>query len=81
MHIKDITRLLGDVITSTMLALALVRQRLQQTTVDLGPEMVSEVILAIKELDGMSSTREDYALCLMANSFNSLSEKREVRSL
>ena len=50
-----------------MLVLASTRQRIQQAATDLNPEKASEVVLAIKELDSMISTRLGHA---------SLSKKR-----
>ena len=47
MQIQEISGLLGGVITLTMIAIASARQRLQQAAMHLGPEMASEVILAI----------------------------------
>ena len=58
-----------------MVALALVRQRLQQVATGLGPKLASEVVLVIRELDAMASTRLGHALRLATRSFNSLSEK------
>ena len=58
-----------------IVALALVRQRLQHATTYLGTELASEEVLTIKELDGMTSTRLGHALGLAASSFNSLYTK------
>ena len=78
-HIQEVAGLLGGTIASMMVTLASVRQRLQETATDPGPELASEmvfaseVVLAIKELDCMISTRLGYALHLIASSFNSKS--------
>ena len=48
---------------------------------DQGPEMVSKVILVIKELDGVASARLDHALCLVASSFINLSENRRKEAV
>ena len=45
---QGVVGLLGGAITSTMMALVPVRQRLQEAAMDLGPEMSSEVILVIE---------------------------------
>ena len=63
MQIQDVAGLLWDSIMSTMVALASVTQKLHLSAMDLGPEMASEVILAIEELYCMASTRLGHALC------------------
>ena len=63
-------------ITSPMIDLTSVRKRVQQVSMDLGPEMASEMILAIKELDGVASSRLGHTFHLVASSFHHLSEKR-----
>ena len=57
------------------------RQRLQQPAMDLGPEIASEVILAIEVLDVVTSNRLGHALYLVASSFSSLSEKKRKEAV
>ena len=75
-QIQEVAGLLGGAITSTMLALASVRLRLQQAAIDLGQEMATEVVLVIQEMDGVASTQLGHALHLADISFNSLSKER-----
>ena len=62
-------------ITSTIVALASVRQHLQPAATELGEDLTVDIVLALKELDGPASTRLGCALRLPASPFNSLSEK------
>ena len=78
-QIQDIAGLLGGAITSSMVALTLVRQRLQQAATELGKDLTMDIILALEELDSPASTHLGHALRLVASSFNSLSEKRRMR--
>ena len=64
MQLQEGSRFLGCAFMSTMVALVSVWQRLQQAAMDLGPEMSSEMILVIKELDGVASTKLGHALYL-----------------
>ena len=50
-QIQEFSELLGDTMTSMMITLDSVRQRLQHAARDLGYEMASEVILAIETLE------------------------------
>ena len=59
-QIQEVAGLLG-------VALALVRQRLQQAATDLDPKLASEVVLVTKKLVSMVSARLDYALHLVAS--------------
>ena len=54
---QEVGGLLAGAITSSMVALAFARQRLQQTATDLGTELASEVVLVIEEVDCVASTR------------------------
>ena len=76
MQIKEVAGLLDGTITSKIIALASVKQRLQQAATDLRQEMATEVVLAIEELDGAASTCFEHALHLAATLSNSVSKKR-----
>ena len=58
-----------------MVALAFLRQHLQQTTIELGEELAIDIVLTLKELDGPASTQLGHALRLAASFLNSLLEK------
>ena len=58
-----------------MVALVLVRQHLHQAATELGENLATDNVIALKELDGPASTRLGHALRLAASSFNSLLEK------
>ena len=75
-HIQEISGLLGEAITSTMVALALVWWKLQHAATELGENLTKDTVLAVDELDGPILTCLGHALRLIASSFNSLSEKR-----
>ena len=72
---QEITWLLGGAITSMMVALATVRQWLQQAATELGEDLTMDIVLPLEDLDGPASTCLMHELTLMDSSFNSLSEK------
>ena len=65
-QIQEITGLPGGVITSTMVALMLVRQYLQQPATELGEDLTADIVFTLKELDGPASTRIGHASKLAA---------------
>ena len=71
-QIQGIVGLLRIVITSTILALALVGQQLQQAATELREELAADIILTLKELDGPASTQFGHVLGLAPSSFNFL---------
>ena len=58
MQIQEVTELLG-----------IPSYHQQQAAMDLGPEMASEVILAINKLDGVAAIRLGHAMYLTAKLF------------
>ena len=73
-QIQEITGLLGGSITSTLVALASVRQQLQWAATEL-EDLTTDIVLTFKELYGPASTQLGHALRLVASSFNSLLKK------
>ena len=73
----EIAGLLGGVITFTMVALASVRQHLQQAATDHGEDLAPNIVLTLKELNGPASSRLGHALRLPASSFNFISEEMQ----
>ena len=67
--------------TSTIVALASVRQQLQQAVTDLGEDLTTDIILTLEELDSPALTCLDDALILAASSFNSLSEEHRKEAV
>ena len=51
---------------------------MQQTTTELGEDLVEHVVLALKEMDSPAFPHLGHSLRLSASSFNSLSQKRKI---
>ena len=64
-----------------MVALALVRQWLQQAATELGEDLTADTVLTLEEEDGPASTQMGHALRLTASTFNSLSEKQRKEAV
>ena len=80
-QIEEIEGLLGGIVTSIMVALASVWQRLLQAGTEAGEDVTTDIVLALEELDSPASTHLGHALRLTASSFNSLSEKRRKEAV
>ena len=80
-QIQEIVGLLRGEMFSTMMALALVRQQLQQAATELGEDLATDIVLALKELHGPTSTRLGQSLRLTGSSFNYLLEKHRKEAV
>ena len=71
-QIHGIAGLLGAVMISTKVALALVRQCLEQTATKVAGDLATDIVLTLKALNGTASTRLVHALRLATSSLDSL---------
>ena len=78
-QIQKIAGLLEGAITSMMVALASVRQWLQQVATELGKDLPMDIFLAGEELDGPASMGLGHALRLLPSALNSFKRRGEKR--